>query len=479
MLILALISLISLYGCYLWLVARKYAHLPAHLGSEFPIIGNLIYSLKNSFLSHDDIIARLQKLLPQGGGLCVMWIYFLPVVAISDPLIVDKLAEHPGFADKEPLVYENSSNLWKGVFAYANTDKKWKQRRKIINQSFKKNNMQNYHNTFVKMAKRMADKMEQEKRPFNIERYTIMAASDSIVETHFGSDLNMIDDNELYGLMHWGLGKLSTSLVNPVFGFFMNIALAVSNVANPIYKVLEITKKNILNKQQNETKEDGMNSYAEDILQQYQLIDGNSKEMKQELVEIILVGSHTVGVLVKTALIFLATLPEIQEKVWQEQKNIFGDSDRDPTLTDVKSMDYLERVVKEVIRFISGPSLIRRTKEEINIDGKIIPANTTVLISSRLMRMDEKFWKNPKKFDPDRYLENEPSNNYPISFFGYGIRNCPGVQYAYNEGKIMLSTVLRRFKVISDRRFEDIKMSAQLMMEITEGQNVSIIKRKI
>ncbi|XP_066904170.1 cytochrome P450 4C1 isoform X2 [Halyomorpha halys] len=431
MLITLFSTIVIFFGIYLWIVARKYSHLPGYLGSGFPIIGNLYYSLKNSFLSHDEILTLLERRLPPGGGVCVVWVYCLPVLAISDPSIVEKLAEHPAFVDKEPLVYENIKNVWIGTFVKAYSDSKWKQRRKIINHSMKNMNLINYHNTFVKISKRMVEKMGQETGPFKVKRYSMMATMESILETHFDCNLNLIDDNELYEFLEWGIEKVAKTFFNPVYGFFLNIFVAVTSIMKPFNQIVEF-------------------------------------------------GSHTVGILVNTVLVFLATLPEIQEKAWQEQQNIFGDSDRDPTFIDVKNMDYLERVIKEVLRFVTGPSLARRTKDEIIIDDMIIPPKTTVIVCSRLMHMDDDYWKNASTFDPDRFLENEPSKSYKhsFSFFGLGTRNCPGMNYSYNETKVMLSTVLRRFKVVSDRRFEDIKLSAQIMMNITEGQNISIVKRK-
>ena len=41
----------------------------------------------------------------------------------------------------------------------------------------------------------------------------------------------------------------------------------------------------------------------------------------------------------------MAVLPDIQETVWQEQYEIFHNSTRDPTFTDVKKMEYLSRFV--------------------------------------------------------------------------------------------------------------------------------------
>jgi cytochrome P450 len=60
-----------------------------------------------------------------------------------------------------------------------------------------------------------------------------------------------------------------------------------------------------------------------------------------------------------------------------------------------------------------------------------IPKGATVFIPIIGIHFDEKYWKNPKKFDPERFTQDEiakrPSNAYIP--FGDGPRNCIGMRY--------------------------------------------------
>lgn len=52
---------------------------------------------------------------------------------------------------------------------------------------------------------------------------------------------------------------------------------------------------------------------------------------------------------------------EVQDKVFEEQYEIFGDNQRDITHIDLSQMKYLERVIKESMRIFPVTGLIFRT----------------------------------------------------------------------------------------------------------------------
>ncbi|CAB0012410.1 unnamed protein product, partial [Nesidiocoris tenuis] len=68
-----------------------------------------------------------------------------------------------------------------------------------------------------------------------------------------------------------------------------------------------------------------------------------------------------------SCLAFLAMFPEHQKKVYDELFEIFGDSDRDPTLDDLKKMVYLEMCLKEALRHCAPAAITRRLSSDIQI----------------------------------------------------------------------------------------------------------------
>jgi cytochrome P450 family 138 len=86
----------------------------------------------------------------------------------------------------------------------------------------------------------------------------------------------------------------------------------------------------------------------------------------------------------------------------------------------------------------------RHTLIDFPLGGRVIPRGHQIIVSASLIHRDPRFFADPGRFDPDRFLERAP-DTYTWVPFGGGTRRCPGAAFAHMEMDVVLRTLLREF----------------------------------
>lgn len=209
----------------------------------------------------------------------------------------------------------------------------------------------------------------------------------------------------------------------------------------------------------------------------------SEQEVKEQVDTIMFEGHDTTAAGSSFFLSMMGCHPEIQEKVIQELDEIFGDSDRPATFQDTLEMKYLERCLLETLRMYPPVPIIAR---EINTDLKLVsgdytvPAGCTVVVATIRMHREESIYPNPDTFNPDNFLPENTANRHYYAFvpFSAGPRSCVGRKYAMLKLKIVLSTILRNFRVRSELKESDFRLQADIILKRAEGFKVRLEPRK-
>jgi len=207
------------------------------------------------------------------------------------------------------------------------------------------------------------------------------------------------------------------------------------------------------------------------------------KEIKEQVDTIMFEGHDTTAAGSSFFLSMMGVHQDIQQKVVEELYGIFGDSNRPATFQDTLEMKYLERCLMETLRlFPPVPLIARQLKEDLKLASGdyIVPAGATVAVATFKLHRNEKIYPNPTKFNPDNFLPERQANRHYYAFvpFSAGPRSCVGRKYAMLKLKILLSTILRNYKVYSDLKEDDFKLQADIILKREEGFMVRLQPRQ-
>lgn len=97
---------------------------------------------------------------------------------------------------------------------------------------------------------------------------------------------------------------------------------------------------------------------------------------------------------------------------------------------------------------------------DYNGKSVIIPTGAVAIIPPFGIHRREKYFPNPHKFDPNRFLPEETAKRHAYSYIPFlaGPRNCIGQKFAMIEMKILSAYIIRHFEMSTNDKMEDIKL---------------------
>lgn len=148
----------------------------------------------------------------------------------------------------------------------------------------------------------------------------------------------------------------------------------------------------------------------------------------------------------------IATNPDVQVKLRLEIDEVLQESNGKVTYEAINRLKYLDAVVNEVLRLYAAPFVERVCDKDYELPpaspgGKTFTVKKDMIIWIPIngIHRDEKYYDDPQKFRPDRFLDNNVYHNSPYYIpFGSGPRICIANRFALMEVKILLFHLLAR-----------------------------------
>lgn len=169
-------------------------------------------------------------------------------------------------------------------------------------------------------------------------------------------------------------------------------------------------------------------------------------QLRDEAMTLFLAGHETTANALSWTWYLLSQNPEVESK-FHAELDAFGD--RPPGPENLGALPYTRMVLTESMRLYPPAWAIgRRAINDFEVNGYRIPARSMVLVCQYITHRDGRFFPEPEKFDPDRWLPDVASTRPKFSYFpfGGGTRICIGEQFAWMEGILVLATIGRRWR---------------------------------
>ncbi|XP_053383983.1 cytochrome P450 2B1-like [Mercenaria mercenaria] len=192
------------------------------------------------------------------------------------------------------------------------------------------------------------------------------------------------------------------------------------------------------------------------------------------ILDLFLAGSETTSTTLDWAFLFMTEYTEVQKKCQEEIETVLGNKLIE--YSDRKRLVYVNAVIMEIQRCSNLLSLIicckfscslkkkkifvtyvscipaplnvvHYTSGNTTLGGYNIPARTLIVPTLYSVYMDTKYFPNPEKFDPDRFIDYKGSliKNEALMPFSTGPRTCLGEPLARMELFLVFANLLQRF----------------------------------
>ena len=145
-----------------------------------------------------------------------------------------------------------------------------------------------------------------------------------------------------------------------------------------------------------------------------------------------LIAGHYVGSAMSFALYELMRNPDLGERIAAEADALFAGGDPAAADLDLEAIDVTHRFVMENLRLHPViPAHNRTAATTFEVDGKVVPARSTVLVAFPAAHFMAENFEEPDRFDIDRYLPPRSEHRKLGAYqpFGVGTHLCLGQRF--------------------------------------------------
>ncbi|XP_026482628.1 cytochrome P450 4C1-like [Ctenocephalides felis] len=382
------------------------------------------------------------------------------------------------------------SEPWTGHGLFTAPVSKWRSSRKLLSPAFNMKVLEGFVPVFQQQNRILVEKLRDvadKELAVDMFGYVSAATLDVICETAMGTRLHAQNDDTYTKLAQRTLKIESERMYNifyyPDFIFYKS--LAGKEFMKGIRYFRDLTDKVIKRKRLELNEKEKSTSFAAgtesekvlynnaknlereraerddddiplftrkrkaflDLLFEYTKQEGQTwtdQQLNDEVSTMMIAGNDTTATVACFTMMMLGIHKSYQDLVVNELKEIFSgpDRNRDPEISDLQNMIYLDLAIKETMRlFPVGPFIVRKCMEDIKLESCTIPKGASIGIGIFGLHRDPELWPEPEQFRPERFA-NGASSYETVGIVQNG--------YATTNGKIIQNGDVKSIAINGD-----------------------------
>ena len=201
-------------------------------------------------------------------------------------------------------------------------------------------------------------------------------------------------------------------------------------------------------------------------------------EIRNEVDTFLFEGHDTTANGITWTLYCLAKYPEHQEKC-REEINQVMEGREELEYEDLSKLNYTTWCIKETLRLYPPVfSVFRKLTESTKLGGYTVPKGAWIVFVLLDIHRNPKYWDNPDTFDPLRFHPDNVKARHPYAYmpFSAGPRNCIGQNFALNEERVVIASIIRKFRLTL---VEGHKVEMEPSILLTVKNDVKVYLEKI
>lgn len=191
----------------------------------------------------------------------------------------------------------------------------------------------------------------------------------------------------------------------------------------------------------------------------------SEQEIRDELLTLLVAGHETTASTLAWAFERLGHDPRVLARLVEE--------------IDAGEDAYLTATIQETLRIrpVLPNVAPRLVAKPIEIGGWTYPTGCSLVLNSYLIHHDPEIYPDPDKFQPERFLDEQPGT-YTWIPFGGGRRRCLGASFAMLEMKIVLRSVLSSLTLHSQANSPEVARRRNITVRPSHGAQAVLADRR-